>query len=408
MADFALFKRLTLLYFAAASYQRDGAAARAPRAGAGASCCTRIREFGPALRRCVAAVAPMPDASGDPRAARTRLLDDIDRAIEPFDIAGLRDRSRRDWYPVLAADLVAGAPKLGATPGGDRPAARPLRLRGSAAPCGSPVCAEHVSDRSIGPTRPATTAPELSPCDVRVEAPPSAVGLALAASLAARPVLVPPRRPIVPEATYREAVTAFHTALAAIQTSQEVAGARRSSSASIALVPQEPAGWANLGLLLLRQQEIGPARSSSTKAAELAPENAAHPAAAGARREPRGNSAEAIRALAARPRARRRPTSRRPTRWRWRSSGRATPESDAEAQRVLETLLATQRQPAGAPRRDRASPPSAATPRRCTRALDALAPRRAAWPAAGAGAARRAAPGGRRQPARRRDPRRCS
>ena len=57
----------------------------------------------------------MPDASGDPRAARTRLFAEIDQAIEPFDIAGLRDRSRRDWYPVLAADLVAGAPKLGAT-----------------------------------------------------------------------------------------------------------------------------------------------------------------------------------------------------------------------------------------------------------------------------------------------------
>ena len=57
----------------------------------------------------------MPDASGDPRAARMRLFADIDRAIEPFDTAGLRDRSRRDWYPVLAADLVAGAPKLGAT-----------------------------------------------------------------------------------------------------------------------------------------------------------------------------------------------------------------------------------------------------------------------------------------------------
>ena len=57
----------------------------------------------------------MPDASGDPRAARRACSRDIDRAIEPFDIAGLRDRSRRDWYPVLAADLVAGAPKLGAT-----------------------------------------------------------------------------------------------------------------------------------------------------------------------------------------------------------------------------------------------------------------------------------------------------
>jgi hypothetical protein len=40
----------------------------------------------------------------------------IDCAIEPFDAAGLRDRSRRDWYPVLPADLLASASKLGATP----------------------------------------------------------------------------------------------------------------------------------------------------------------------------------------------------------------------------------------------------------------------------------------------------
>ena len=36
--------------------------------------------------------------------------------IEPFDTAGLRDRSRRDWYPMLATDLVASAAKLEASP----------------------------------------------------------------------------------------------------------------------------------------------------------------------------------------------------------------------------------------------------------------------------------------------------
>jgi hypothetical protein len=43
------------------------------------------------------------------------LFDRIDRAIEPFDTAGLLDRTRRDWYPVLAADLVASAAKLEAS-----------------------------------------------------------------------------------------------------------------------------------------------------------------------------------------------------------------------------------------------------------------------------------------------------
>jgi hypothetical protein len=43
-------------------------------------------------------------------------MDRIDRAVEPFDTAGLLDRSRRDWHPVLASDLAAGAGKLHASP----------------------------------------------------------------------------------------------------------------------------------------------------------------------------------------------------------------------------------------------------------------------------------------------------
>jgi len=34
-------------------------------------------------------------------------------AIEPLDVAGLTDRSRRSWYPALASDLLRAAPKLG-------------------------------------------------------------------------------------------------------------------------------------------------------------------------------------------------------------------------------------------------------------------------------------------------------
>jgi FADH2 O2-dependent halogenase len=114
MGDFPLFKRLTLLYFAAASFSeaahRLGHPERAPGFLLHAD-----PVFGPAMRRCVNATLTMPDASGDPRAARRRLFDDIDRAIEPVDVAGLLDRTRRDWYPVLASDLVAGADKLGAS-----------------------------------------------------------------------------------------------------------------------------------------------------------------------------------------------------------------------------------------------------------------------------------------------------
>ena len=81
-----------------------------------------------------------------------------------------------------------------------------------------------------------------------------------------------PGAPEVSDATYHEAVTAFYTGLAAMQTSQD-ALARQSLERVTTLVPGEPAGWANLGLLLLRQQEIEPAMPHLTKAAELAPAN---------------------------------------------------------------------------------------------------------------------------------------
>jgi Tfp pilus assembly protein PilF len=74
-----------------------------------------------------------------------------------------------------------------------------------------------------------------------------------------------PGAPAVTDATYRDAVTAM-------QTSQD-AMARQSLERVTALVPDEPAGWANLGLLLLRQQEVEPAMPHLTKAAALAPGN---------------------------------------------------------------------------------------------------------------------------------------
>ncbi len=81
------------------------------------------------------------------------------------------------------------------------------------------------------------------------------------------------RAPAVSDAAYRDAVAAFHTSLAALQTSQDVL-ARRELERVIQLVPHEPAGWANLGLLLLRQQQLDEALQRLTKASELAPQNA--------------------------------------------------------------------------------------------------------------------------------------
>ncbi len=80
------------------------------------------------------------------------------------------------------------------------------------------------------------------------------------------------RTPAPDEKVYREAVTAFHTGLAAMQTTQEVL-ARQKLDQVTTLVPDEPAGWANLGLLLLRQQELDAGAKALARAASLAPDS---------------------------------------------------------------------------------------------------------------------------------------
>ncbi len=119
MTDPPVFKRLGLLYFAAASFSEAARRLGRPELAPGFLLHQHPR-FGPELRACaaeaveIAAMASSDDAtvaaSSAPCAAasgalREALLARIDAAIEPFDIAGLRDRTRRDWYPALAEDL---------------------------------------------------------------------------------------------------------------------------------------------------------------------------------------------------------------------------------------------------------------------------------------------------------------
>jgi tetratricopeptide (TPR) repeat protein len=102
------------------------------------------------------------------------------------------------------------------------------------------------------------------------------------------------REPETSPLAYREAVTAFYTGLSAMQTTQEVL-AREKFDRLVALVPHEPAGWANLGLLLLRQQELEQGAQQLARAAALAPENAAIQRLQALAESRRGNLAEAIR-----------------------------------------------------------------------------------------------------------------
>src|SRR5205085_6466144 len=102
MSDAALFKRLTLLYFSAASFSEAARRLNRPELAPGFLLHAHPH-FGPELHACcdLALRLRSGQALGEGQ-SRDVLFARIDRAIEPFDIAGLLDRSRRDWYPALA------------------------------------------------------------------------------------------------------------------------------------------------------------------------------------------------------------------------------------------------------------------------------------------------------------------
>jgi FADH2 O2-dependent halogenase len=110
MTDPPLFKRLGLLYFAAASFSEAARRLGRPELAPG-FLLSAHPAFGPELAACATAAMSRPQG-----AARQALEDRLERAIEPFDIAGLADPGRRSWYPVLASDLLEAGAKLKATP----------------------------------------------------------------------------------------------------------------------------------------------------------------------------------------------------------------------------------------------------------------------------------------------------
>jgi len=108
MKDFELFASLSLLYFAAASFTETARRLDRPEL-AGAFLLHDHPRFGPESRACLER-AMRPLALSEKR----ELMDRIRHAIGPVDVAGLTDRTRRNWYPVNASDLYAAAGKLGA------------------------------------------------------------------------------------------------------------------------------------------------------------------------------------------------------------------------------------------------------------------------------------------------------
>ncbi len=100
--DWRRFTALAHLYFAAASYTEAARRLGRPELAGDAFLMTAHPEFGPALERCL---------------TRRAAAADVRRAIAPFNVAGLMDDARRNWYPCDARDLLAAAPKLRATEG---------------------------------------------------------------------------------------------------------------------------------------------------------------------------------------------------------------------------------------------------------------------------------------------------
>jgi Tfp pilus assembly protein PilF len=161
--------------------------------------------------------------------------------------------------------------------------------------------------------------------------------LALAIGAATAACSRPAREPALSPEAYRETVTAFYVGVSAMQTTQEVL-AREKFDRVVALAPQEPAGLANLGLLLVRQQDLDGGSQQLAKAAALAPDSGALQRLQALTEGRRGNLAQAVthwrKALAIDPQDR---EAAYALALDLERQGGAT--NEAEAQRVLEELL---------------------------------------------------------------------
>ena len=92
---------------------------------------------------------------------------------------------------------------------------------------------------------------------------------------------------------YRDLVAAFYVGLAGLQTGEDVY-AKNKLTLATQLAPAEPASWANLGLLAVRQQEFDVAFEKVERARALAPENSQIEALLGLIESRRGKLPEAI------------------------------------------------------------------------------------------------------------------
>ncbi len=139
---------------------------------------------------------------------------------------------------------------------------------------------------------------------------------------------------------YRELVTAFYVGLAGLQTGEDVRAKEKLTRAT-EIAPGEPAAWANLGLLAVRQQEFDTAYERVEKARSLAPDNSQIEALLGLIESKRGKLPEAAAHL-------KKAVELDPKNLRalyalaQETERQGAETSDAEAQALLQKILETQ------------------------------------------------------------------
>ncbi|WP_216843095.1 CRTAC1 family protein [Granulicella sp. S190] len=148
------------------------------------------------------------------------------------------------------------------------------------------------------------------------------------------------RLPAIDSKVYAEFVSRFYTGLAGLQVGDDVRAEDELSRAS-ALVPGEPAVWADWGILALRQRSFDAAGERLNRAHELAPQNDRIDYLLGILESARGNSAAAIGDL--REAVRQNPRNLRAIyRLATEVERQGEADSDAEVQMLLQQILKVQ------------------------------------------------------------------
>jgi Flp pilus assembly protein TadD len=102
-----------------------------------------------------------------------------------------------------------------------------------------------------------------------------------------------PKFPEKNSKAYADVVSAFYVGLSALQVGDDVHAESKLSEVT-RLVPREPAGWANWGILSLRQRNYEEAAQRFQRARDLVPKNDQLYSLMGLLESQRGNSAQAL------------------------------------------------------------------------------------------------------------------